>query len=396
MNEALNAINAKYQAYKNILGQPHANGPKQLANGWWRQQYVYGAIYFKSGVGTFVVYGAICKLYFELKADSSFLGCPITDELPAPDNVGRYNHFEGGSIYWTPATGAHEVHGDIRAKWSKFGWEKSFLGYPLTNELATPDKIGRYNHFQGGSIYWTPTTKAFEVHGDIKKKWASLGWEKSFLGYPLTDEMTTPDKIGRYNHFQGGSIYWTPTTKAYEVHGDIRAKWSSLGWERSFLGYPVTDEMKTPDGKGRYNHFQGGSIYWTPKTGAHEVHGAIRAKWASLGWEKCYLGYPITDELATPDGKGRYNHFQGGSIYWHPNTGAYAIHDTIMFKYKEYNCEKGQLGYPVKDTEGSPPTFLTGNEATFLKSYFQKGDITWQLARNMYEVSWKTNMPSLF
>ena len=54
-----------------------------------------------------------------------------------------------------------------------------------------------------------------------------------------------------------------------------------LGWERSFLGYPLTDETATPDGVGRYNHFQGGSIYWTPATGAHEVHGAIRGQWAT-------------------------------------------------------------------------------------------------------------------
>ncbi|GAB16036.1 hypothetical protein ARGLB_105_00010, partial [Arthrobacter globiformis NBRC 12137] len=44
-----------------------------------------------------------------------------------------------------------------------------------------------------------------------------------------------------------------------------------------------------------YSHFSGSggaSIYWSPKTGAHEVHGAIRAKWAALGWEKGPLGYP--------------------------------------------------------------------------------------------------------
>jgi uncharacterized protein with LGFP repeats len=46
---------------------------------------------------------------------------------------------------------------------------------------------------------------------------------------------------------------------------------------------PLTDESPTPDGIGRFNHFQGGSIYWTPGIGAHEVHGAIRDKWASMG-----------------------------------------------------------------------------------------------------------------
>ena len=118
----------------------------------------------------------------------------------------------------------------------------------------------------------TPQSDAHEVHGLIREKWSSLGWERSFLGYPLTDETSTPDGRGRYNHFQGGSIYWTPQTTAHEVHGAIRDKWAALGWERSFLGYPITDELETP-GPGRFSRFQGGAIHWTPYTGPREVQG---------------------------------------------------------------------------------------------------------------------------
>ena len=220
---------------------------------------------------------------------------------------------------------SHVVHGAIRDKWAELGGEQGFLGYPLTDETATPDGVGRFNHFEGGSIYWTPNTGAHEVHGAIRDKWTELDWERGLLGYPLTDETTTPDGVGRFNHFQHGSIYWTPDTGAHEVHGAIRDKWAELGWEPGFLGYPLTDEATTPDGVGRYNHFQGGSIYWTAGTGAHEVHGAIWGKWTELGWERSSLGYPITDELTTPDGLGRFNDFQHGSIYWTPDGGPKVI-----------------------------------------------------------------------
>ncbi|WP_461056221.1 LGFP repeat-containing protein [Spirosoma arcticum] len=163
------------------------------------------------------------------------------------------------------------------------------------------------------------------VIGDIRVKWLVLGGASSFLGEPLTVELGTPDGVGRYNHFQGGSIYWTPTLGAHEVHGYIRAKWELLGWERSFLGYPVTDETVTPDGVGRYNHFQGGSIYWTPTLGAHEVHGAIRDKWASMGWERSSLGYPISDEIDAIGGL-RISKFEHGYITWSISAGAIANH----------------------------------------------------------------------
>jgi uncharacterized protein with LGFP repeats len=45
------------------------------------------------------------------------------------------------------------------------------------------------------------------------------------------------------------------------------------------------------------------------------VIGAIRDKWLALGGPSSFLGQPLTDELGTPDGVGRFNHFQGGSIY---------------------------------------------------------------------------------
>jgi uncharacterized protein with LGFP repeats len=197
---------------------------------------------------------------------------------------------------------------EIQQKYSDLGGEGGFLGKPTMGLGTCPDGIGYFVHYQGGSIYWTPSTGAHEIHGAIREKWKSIGWEQSALGYPVTDESVTPDRIGRYNHFQHGSIYWTPSTDAHEIHGAIREKWKSMGWELSQLGYPVTDESLTPDGVGRYNHFQNGSIYWTPSTNAHEIHGAIKAKWASMGWETSYLGYPLSDV------DNNTSQFQRGSI----------------------------------------------------------------------------------
>ncbi len=214
---------------------------------------------------------------------------------------------------------------EIDDKYAQLGGGAGFLGNPVGTEFTTPNGLGRARHYQGGSIYWTAATGAHEVHGAIRDKWSSLGLESGLLGFPLTDETATPNGVGRFNHFQGGSIYWTAATGAHEVHGAIRDKWSFLGWEAGLLGFPLTDETTTPDGAGRLNHFQGGSIFWTPATGAHEVHGAIRDRWIQLGWEQGRLGYPISDEMDTPHQFGRVSHFQGGSLYWDAGRGAYEV-----------------------------------------------------------------------
>ena len=164
--------------------------------------------------------------------------------------------------------------------------------------------------------------------GAIREKWLDLNGFQGVLGYPTTGELTTPDGIGRYNHFNGAgneaSIYWTPSTGAHEVHGSIHNKWKNLGWETGVCGYPTTDESTCPDGVGRFNHFsKGSSIYWTPSTGAHQVGGAIRNKWQSLGWETSSLGYPTSDEYDIPGG--RRSNFQGGTITWNASTGAVTV-----------------------------------------------------------------------
>ena len=248
-----------------------------------------------------------------------------------PDGVGRYNHFSGSggsSIYWTPTSGAHSVQGAIRTKWASLGWEAGPLGYPITDEKTTPDGVGRYNHFSGAvghSIYWSPKTGAHGSPVLIRAKWASLGWEAGPLGYPTTDEKASPDGVGRYNHFSGAvghSIYWSPKTGAHWIagadSGQVGGPWAG---STGPLGYPTTDEMAAPDGVGRYNHFSGPvghSIYWSPKTGAHWVTGAIRSRWASLGWERGRLGYPTRDEYSVS--VGRASDFERGRLTWNSTT----------------------------------------------------------------------------
>jgi uncharacterized protein with LGFP repeats len=209
--------------------------------------------------------------YEELGGETGLLGAPKDDEKIAPDNIGHYRHFQNGSIYWSPETGAWEVHGFILGKWAELGWEFGILGYPVSDEIVAEDGIGRYSHFQRGSIYWTPDTGAWEVHGHILTKWNDLGGI-DFLGYPVSDELVAIDDIGRYSNFQKGSIYWTPDTGAWEVHGVILETYLDVGGVISCLGYPISDEAEDTTGEfTRVSHFQHGVIRWSSEKGAIET-----------------------------------------------------------------------------------------------------------------------------
>ncbi|WP_448625471.1 PQQ-dependent sugar dehydrogenase [Geodermatophilus sp. URMC 64] len=248
----------------------------------------------------------------------TLLGAPTAPE--AGDAAVRWRTYAKGRMYWSPRAGAHEVHGSILTDYLAVGGHVK-LGEPLTDERTTPDGVGRYNHFalQNASVYWSPSTGAHAVYGDIATLWKAMGFERSPHGYPKTDELSTPNGRGRYNTFQNGGIYWLPGLGARSVHGAIYQEWGALRWESGILGFPTTSETRTPDGLGRFNHFEGGSVYWTARTGAHEVHGAIRTRWSQLGWERSYLGYPTSDEFAIPGG--RRANFERGYITWTAATG---------------------------------------------------------------------------
>ena len=107
------------------------------------------------------VIGKIAEKYDALGGCGSLLGAPITEERGTPDGIGRYSVFEQGSIYWTPALGAHEVHGHIRDRWAQEGWEAGHLGYPISDEHADGD--GRRSDFEHGYIHWSAATDTTTV-----------------------------------------------------------------------------------------------------------------------------------------------------------------------------------------------------------------------------------------
>jgi uncharacterized protein with LGFP repeats len=146
-----------------------------------------------------------------------------------------------------------------------------------------------------------------------------MGYERSSLGFPAGDVTATADGKGSFQTFQKGSVFWSPATGARAVLSPVLALWTAMGAEQGTLGYPTSGTAATGDGAGRYQHFQKGSIFWSSATGAHAVQGPIRDLWASLGYERGWLGYPTRD--AYPVSGGTQVDFQHGHITLSAATG---------------------------------------------------------------------------
>lgn len=209
----------------------------------------------------FEVCGAIKNLYDAIGGPTSFLLLPKSKELTNPDGVGKRSEFVNGFIYWHPRTGAHSVSIPVSRVWQRHGWENGFLGYPTTSDISLGNQWYA-QHFEGGHVYThnaLPATQA-SIQGAIYDKWQSMGGHTSALGFPISDELTTPDGIGRYNVFEGGMIYWTPQHGAHPVSGPILLEWASSGYERGKYGYPVTDPIENANGLEMEQKFEHGTL----------------------------------------------------------------------------------------------------------------------------------------
>jgi uncharacterized protein with LGFP repeats len=64
------------------------------------------------------------------------------------------------------------------------------------------------------------------------------------------------------------TLFTAPATSvAHEVHGAILAKYMELGGPAGPLGYPESDEMEWYDPQSRISLFQHGAITWTAADG---------------------------------------------------------------------------------------------------------------------------------
>ena len=129
-----------------------------------------------------------------------------------------------------------------------------------------------------------------------------------------------------------------------EAEAAISAKGESLGLD--FTG-PATSPVESI-GEGLQQTFGSCTIYYSPSTGAHEVHGEILRKYVATNGP-FNLGLPITDQQGTPDGS-RYNDFAlTASIYVNSNTGPMVVQGWVRDIWLQNAQSPPAEGYPVRD-----------------------------------------------
>lgn len=127
---------------------------------------------------------------------------------------------------------------------------------------------------------------------------------------------------------------------------------------------------------GRYAHHEGGSIYWHPATGAYAIPTAVLEKYEQLGWEHSYLGYPtgrhtVLTDPATGAPWGDVQGFQGGAIYRRYGEPGHVVTGMIRAYWDSTGFESGSFGWPISDEQWAD------RDGGVRFQDFERGRITW-------------------
>jgi hypothetical protein len=199
-----------------------------------------GGIYWSYGTGAIAVTGQMWVDY-EGMGESRAIGLPTAAEVLI--GGGKIQVFQRAQMYWRSGSSkAFMVMGAILTKFLATGGTGTW-GFPVSDEndiMAGATVIGRISEFQYCTIYWSAASGAAIMYGDIRDKYRNIGGPAGRLGFPTSDESDVPGAAApaRINSFQHGSIVWfgsaaeTYVCEAFDiVLGTVDTK-ESEGWLR--------------------------------------------------------------------------------------------------------------------------------------------------------------------
>jgi uncharacterized protein with LGFP repeats len=160
----------------------------------------------------------------------------------APD--GTAQDFAGGKIYYSPATGANVVTGQVLKKYESVGGPQGDLSFPASSEsdggLRPASRISTFAAPDKPVIFWTPDYGPFIVRGAMNAAWEKLGGATGPLGAPMADQ--TESGTGITQRFTGGEIAWNGATNKFTTQP------ANLASSLSGLEVPGYEPPNAPSG----------------------------------------------------------------------------------------------------------------------------------------------------
>ncbi len=241
--------------------------------------------------------GAIGKHWITSNWENSQYGYPTNNEKQLTKT--RWSQeFENSIIFYERGKGITTIN----------------KNHPITTQYYTPNKNNLYptnnlkcglknngcvqsfidnNGTKTAAYYHNNNVIIVKLDNPSIRKWADIGWENSYLGYPIkntTDSKTT---------FENGNINGNTIT----INDKIKA--FNIVYNQSYKNYSIVRPLRCNLADGgcvatvTNNLLEDKAIYVTPRNGIVpvELESKVGKTWAGNNWENGRYGYPIEREF---------------------------------------------------------------------------------------------------
>lgn len=267
-------------------------------------------------------WSVISERYTNLGSQGSVLGASVGGEEPIPR--GRMQRYVDGRMYYSATSGAHFLTGEVLACYRRLLETESPVGFPVSDSGpvfgTTGQRLGAGATFEHGGIFQRPGFFGYAVWGAVYERYQELGGVRGELGFPTATQFVTPDD-NAYAYFDNGALYHKVGTPPYLLTGVTAAKYLQLGEVTGPLGYPTsesTDVINNQGEPGTQVSFDAGAITVVDDV-AYAVWGPIFTAWSDQGGAGGTLGFPISDVIV--GGVSDVCQFENGSMTLDHSTG---------------------------------------------------------------------------
>jgi hypothetical protein len=150
----------------------------------------------------------------------------------------------------------------------------STLGFPVSPAESLSDGTYR-QRFAKGVIIGPGPRRVYAVHDVFRRRWMGENGPSGPWGYPV-DHTQPAAGTGMWSGFAHVVAYWSAGTGVHWIaRGPIYTRYRVEGGSRGSLGFPITDQTTTPAGLAEVR-FEHGVITHDPRNDETTVQGPDR------------------------------------------------------------------------------------------------------------------------
>jgi hypothetical protein len=334
---------------------------------------------------------------------------------------GYVRKYKNGRMVWSSVCGAHAIRGEIEKFWAN---NKDLLKFPKDDSATAPSSPfgtqGIRQPFEYVTVY-SSKHGIYAVDQIVVECYVAAGGSAGWLGFPMSGYEAGSVGIQR---FEGGAIHWRRKvgrrggmSRAYAVRQEVVDAFPGV---RDLS--PESKEVATTSSFGtsgtvqsfRFNvngNRRDTGVYSSESHGMAFVMPEIWNYYHGLSGESSWLGWPLARDLwsavarralwaeatgvapeatdidiwqqALPESDGFLSpealleqadtvtqDFEGGSIFWRPETGTVAVPEATVREILRDPAVPGKLGWPVSEER------IIGPGESDRIQFFENGNVT--------------------